>query len=304
MAVGVARHNRHVLTFPSPDWPVVALRRWGATSLRARVAGDDAEARAREIWESAGERRFTPEDPIWRVHADASMFTGGIRALLLQSLHPIALYGVEEHSLYRDDPWRRVQNTSEFLAATTFGPVTYASQVIDRVNRIHRAVRGVTDDGTPYAADDPHLLRWVHVAEVESFLTTYQRYGATPLSQDEADTYVAQTGTIAELLGVEASPQSEAELRAELEAYRPELTGSPVVRKVASFLLVDPPLPLLARPAYGAIAAGAVATLPGWARKMIGIPTVPFADSLVGRPVGSAATATIRWLMSDPSIAH
>ncbi len=293
---------------PSPTAPVAAplasLRRWGAQSLRARVAGSDAEARAARIWGAEGERWFTPEDPVWRVHADASMFTGGIRALLLQSLHPRALAGVEEHSLYRDDPWSRVQNTSQFLAATTFGTVEHALEVIERVKRIHRAVHGTMPDGTPYAADDPHLLRWVHLAEVESFLTTYQRYGGEPLSPSDADTYVEQAGRAASLLGVVDPPTTEPGLRAELEAFRPELTGSPVVRKVASFLLLDPPLPLAARPAYSLLATGAVATLPTWARAMIGIPVVPLADTLVGRPVGNAATATIRWLMSDPSLAE
>ena len=90
-------------------------------ALRARVAGDDAAERARVIWGREGERWFTPEDPVWRVHADASMFPGGVAALLLQSLHPLAMAGVAGHSGYKGDPWGRLQRTSHFLATTTFG---------------------------------------------------------------------------------------------------------------------------------------------------------------------------------------
>ena len=99
-------------------------------ALRSRVAGDDAPARARQIWGAEGERWFTPEDPVWRVHADASMFPGGLAALLLQSLHPLAMAGVAGHSGYKGDPWGRLQRTSHYLAVTTFGTVADAKQTI------------------------------------------------------------------------------------------------------------------------------------------------------------------------------
>ena len=284
--------------------PLARARRWGATALRARIAGAQAQARAERIWGTPGPRWFTPEDPIWRVHADASMFAGGIRALLLQSLHPIALTGVEEHSDYRSDPWSRVQNTSEFIAATTFGTVAHAEEVIARVRRIHGAVNGTMPDGTAYAADDPHLLRWVHVAEVESFLTTYQRFGGAPLTQPDADTYVAQTAVAAERLGVVDPPTTEAGLRADIEAFRPELEGTVAARRVARFLLLDPPLPLPARPAYGVLAAGALATLPQWALTMLDLPAPVRLAARVGGPLGHGATSTVRWLMSDPSVSR
>ena len=284
--------------------PLARIRRRGATALRARIAGAEAQARAERIWGTPGPRWFSPGDPIWRVHADASMFPGGIRALLLQALHPVALTGVEEHSDYRSDPWTRVQNTSGFIAATTFGTVEHAEEVIARVRRIHRAVSGTMPDGTPYAADDPHLLRWVHVAEVESFLSTHQRFGERPLTAAEADTYVAQTGLVADLLGVVDPPTTAAALRAEIAAFRPELASTPAARRVARFLLLDPPLPLPARPAYGLLASGALATLPGWALEMLDLPAPVRAAARVGGPIGRAATGTIRWLMGDPSVAR
>jgi uncharacterized protein (DUF2236 family) len=104
------------------------------------------------------------------------MFPAGIRALLLQSLHPLAMAGVAAHSGYKGDPWGRLQRTSEFLATTTFGTIEHAEQQIARVRRIHERVRGTAPDGRAYAASDPHLLRWVHVTEADSFLTAFQRY--------------------------------------------------------------------------------------------------------------------------------
>ncbi|MGD9961627.1 oxygenase MpaB family protein [Nocardioides sp.] len=277
--------------------PLGVVRRSLAQALRARIAGDDAASRAQKIWQAEGERWFTPDDPIWWVHMDASMFAGGIRALLLQSLHPLAMAGVDQHSAYRDDPWTRVQRTSSYIATTTFGTIRHAEQVIGAVRRIHERVQGTTTDGTPYRADDPHLLMWVHVAEVESFLTTYQRFGGRPLSQGQADRYVAQTGVAAERLGVLNPPQSEADLRAVLAGYRPELVSSPEARQAARFLLREPPLPLLARPGYHALAAGAVNTLPTWARRELGVVRRP-----AGATTGVVATTAVRWLMSDPSV--
>ena len=160
---------------PLTDLGHTAQRRLGA-ALRSRVAGDDATERAKVIWGRPGKRWFAPEDPVWRVHADAAMFPGGMAALLLQSLHPLAMAGVAGHSGYRGDPWGRLQRTSHFLATTTFGTVEDAEAAIARVRAIHERVRGRDHRGRPYRAADPHLLGWVHVAEAHSFLAAYQRY--------------------------------------------------------------------------------------------------------------------------------
>ncbi|MGL5929248.1 MAG: oxygenase MpaB family protein, partial [Dermatophilaceae bacterium] len=220
-----------------------AQRRLGA-ALRSRVAGDDAPERAAVIWGRPGDRWFGSEDPVWRVHADASMFPGGVAALLLQSLHPGAMAGVAGHSGYRGDPWGRLQRTSHFLATTTFGTIDDAEDAIARVRGIHERVRGRDHRGRPYRASDPNLLGWVHVAEATSFLTAYQRFSATPLSSDEADTYVAQSAIVAERLGARDMPTDVASLGRALDAYRPELEATPAARDAARFLLLDPPLPL------------------------------------------------------------
>lgn len=271
-----------------------------ANALRSKVAGNDAQVKAERIWGAEGPRWFTPEDPIWRVHADASMFPAGIRALLLQSLHPLAMAGVAGHSGYKGDPWGRLQRTSEFLATTTFGTIEDAEALIAKIRGIHERVRGKAPDGRPYSASDPHLLKWVHVTEADSFLTAYQRYAVTPLTDAEADRYVEQSCIVAEALGVIDPPRTVAALRQTIEDYRPELESTEAAREAARFLLVHPPLPLAARAGYSALAAGAVAMLPRWARMPLRLPWLPVTERFVGRPIGGLATATVRWAMQDP----
>jgi len=276
------------------------LRRNVANALRNRVAGEDNAARAELIWGKPGERWFTEADPIWRVHSDAAMFVAGIRALLLQSLHPLAMAGVAGHSGYQGDPWGRLQRTSTFLATTTFGTIEDAEAVIARVRGIHEGVRGKAPDGRHYAASDPHLLKWVHVAEADSFLQAHQRYAVTPLTPAEADSYVEDLCVVATRLGVIDPPTTVAELDAAVASYRPELEGSTEAREAARFLLLHPPLPWSARPGYGALAGAAVALLPSWAREHLALPYLPLAEKAIALPVGGAATSVIRWALKPP----
>lgn len=267
-------------------------------ALRARVAGDDAQQRAAVIWDTPGRRWFTPQDPVWRVHADAAMFPGGVCALLLQMLHPMAMAGVAGHSGYKGDPWGRLQRTSSYLAATTFGTVEHAEETIAHVRGIHERVRGKDALGRPYHASDPHLLMWVHVAEIASFLRAYQAFSGSPLTPAEADTYVAQAGVAAGLLGVLDPPTSVTGLEAVLTAYRPELQATPEAREAARFLLAEPPLPVSARPGYWAIAAGGVSLLEPWGREMLRLPRSPLLARSVLRPLGRASAGTVRWAMA------
>ncbi|MGW5242248.1 oxygenase MpaB family protein [Monashia sp. NPDC004114] len=264
-------------------------------TLRSKVAGEDASARAQRIWGAEGERWFGPSDPIWRVHADAAMFSGGVASLLMQSLHPLAMAGVVGHSGYKGDPWGRLQRTSNYLATTTYGTVEQAEEAIAAVQAIHERVRGRDPVGRPYRASDPHLLLWVHVAEVDSFLRAYRAFGASPLSDAEADRYVEQAGTPARMLGVVDPPRTVAGLAEVLDRYRPELEATSGAREAARFLLLDPPLPVWARPGYGVIAAGGVSLLPGWARSMLGLPVPEVVARCVGRPLGRFGAGTVRW---------
>jgi uncharacterized protein (DUF2236 family) len=263
-----------------------------------RVAGPDGAAHAARIHGRPGPRWFASDSPIARVHGDASMFVGGIRALLLQTLHPAAMRAVSDHSGYRGDMWGRLNRTSRFLAVTTFGAADDAQQAVDLVRRIHERVVGTMPDGTPYAASDPHLLKWVHVAEVDSFLLAHTVYGRDPLTPAERDEYVAQTAEMARRLGVVDPPTTEAELAAALTAYRPELRGTPEAREAVRYLLFKPPLPLAARAPYGVLVAAGVGLMPWWTRRPLGLPWLPVSERTVGRALGTLATGTIRWAMA------
>lgn len=125
---------------------------------------------------------IAPGDPVWRVHGHATgMLTGGFAALMLQSLHPLAMAGVDQHSDFRADPVGRLNGTVRFITTTTFGSSDAAREVVDLVRRIHTRVHGTAPDGRPYRADDPDLLTWVHTAEVRSFLAGHQAYAPRPL---------------------------------------------------------------------------------------------------------------------------
>jgi uncharacterized protein (DUF2236 family) len=269
------------------------------TAIFGRVAGPQGPAR-RQLIHAEGERWFAEDRPIRTVHGDSAMFVGGIRALLLQSLHPLAMAAVAGHSDYRGDPWGRLQRTSYFLAVTTFGRASDAQQAIARVRAIHRRVTGTTPDGRPYAASDPHLLTWVHIAEADSFLRAHSRFGAHPLDQPERDAYVADLARIGAALGVPEPPRTEAELAARIEEYRPELAATAQAREAARFLLLSPPLPVLARPLYGALAGAAVSLLPGYARRLLWLPRLPVTEAAVIRPAGHAMVQAIRWAMTAP----
>ena len=268
-----------------------------------RVAGPEGPARRRVIHDAAGERWFAADRPVRRVHGDSAMFIGGIRALLLQSLHPLAMAAVAGHSGYRGDPWGRLQRTSYFLAITTFGRTSDSLEAIARVRAIHARVTGTAPDGRPYAASDPHLLTWVHITEADSFLRAHTRFGAEPLDQAGRDGYVADLARIGAELGVPDPPRTEAELTARIAAYRGELAGTAQAREAARFLLLTPPLPAIARPPYTVLAAAAVSLLPGWARRPLRLPRLPMTEATLVRPAGHAMVHIIRWAITPPPAA-
>ena len=273
--------------------------RLGSTLFR-RVAGPSGEENRARIHGTPGPRWFGPDSPIRAVHGDASMFAGGLAALLVQSLHPLAMAAVSAHSGFRGDPWGRLQRTSTFLAVTTFGTAEDARHAVERVRAVHERVRGRTPDGRAYHAADPHLLGWVHVAEVDSFMRAHRRYGAHPLDRAGYDGYVADAARIAEELGVERPPRSVDALAERLDAYRTELRSTPACRETARFLLLHPPIPWQARAPYALLAAGAVALLPPWAYGPLGLPAFPGPVRAGARAGGLLATGAIRWAMAPP----
>ena len=279
------------------DAAVTGVRSQLGKGVRRMVAGDQPPVPDLTAPVEGDPGLFGPDSVTWRVHADASMFVGGLRALLLQMLHPLAMAGVAEHSDYRRHPDRRLARTALYVATTTYGTTAQAEEAIDMVRRVHRSVVGTAPDGRPYSASDPHLVAWVHHAEVDSFLRAYQRYGAEPLSAVEADRYVAEMAVLCEKLGGEPPARSVAELRAYFSSVRPELHAGSQAHDAARWLMV-PPLPLAARPAYAVIAPAAVGLLPGWAQRELWLPLLPGVDPVVVRPAARVLLRTLSWAVT------
>ena len=242
---------------------------------------------------------FGPDSVTWRLHADPMQWVGGVRALFLLSLHPLAMAGVDQHSTYREDPIGRLQRTGDYLAAVTFGTKAEADRAAARVRGVHRRVRGVEPESdTPYWAPDPELLLWVHCGEIDSFLTVGKRAGIR-VSAADADRYVAEQVTAAELIGIprELVPSSTAELADYFTATRPTLRTTAAARATARWLFV-PPMPTLvqlatpARAVWASAAGLAFATLPRWARRMYGSPGLPTTDLGASLTLWSLRTAT------------
>jgi uncharacterized protein (DUF2236 family) len=243
---------------------------------------------------------FGPDSVAWRVHADLGTVIGGLRALLYQTLHPLAMAGVAEHSDYRSDPWGRLHRTAEFVAATTYGTSAEAGAAVARVQHVHEHVRGTASDGRPYAADDPALLAWVHATEVDSFLAAYRRYGGG-LTDAEADQYVAEMAMIAIAFGADPVPTSVAELDDVLGGYALHATRQ--ARDATRFLLF-PPLPLSARATYALLATAAVELLPVRAQLELRLVIPPLAGPLAVRPATRALFGTLRWALGEsPTLA-
>jgi uncharacterized protein (DUF2236 family) len=276
------------------DSAVTGVRTQLGRRVRRMVAGDRAPVRdlSRPIEGDPG--LFGPDSVTWRVHGDSSMLVGGLRALLLQMLHPLAMAGVADHSDYRRHPDQRLARTALFVATTTYGTTAEAEASIAMVKRVHQRVVGTAPDGRPYAAGDPHLVAWVHHAEVDSFLRAYQRYGSEPLSPADADRYVAEMAVICERLGGEPPARSVAELRSYFRSVQPELRAGSQAHDAARWLMV-PPLPLAARPAYAVIASAAIGLLPGWAQRELWLPLLPGIDPVVVQPAARVLLRTLSW---------
>lgn len=282
---------------PTPlDEPLAEVQRRVAGAIRSMVSGSHRPPAVVTARRDGDRGLFGPDSSAWRVHGDVAMFVGGLRALLLQTLHPLAMAGVAEHSDYRRDPWGRLHRTAQFIAVTTYGSTDAAEAAIRRVRRVHERVRGVAPDGRAYAATDPDLVAWVHVTEVDSFLRAKQRYGTDPLDAPAADRYVAEMAQVAERLGSAPVPTTVADLRVWLREVRPELSAGGQARDAVRFLLL-PPVPLVARGPYGVIAAAAVGLLPTWARRMLWLPSPPLADPLVVRPAAKLLLGGMDWAL-------
>ncbi len=244
------------MTHPGPVQIVEDVR----SRFRARVSGDPTGAPdwVRDIaLVGSGDGWFEPDGVVWRVHGDLSTLCGGVVALLGQGAHPRALAGVQRHSAYLADPWKRLAGTARWLVVSTFGSAELAERESARVRGMHRKVKGVDDRGRPYAAGDPHLLRWVHLAFTDAFLAAHLELGTDlrpRFGPRWADSYVREWAVSAERLGATDLPRSQAELADALEAYRTEL--EPVPQDLLTFLTGPPGLSPPEKLFYAGLARG------------------------------------------------
>ncbi|WP_035857504.1 oxygenase MpaB family protein [Cryptosporangium arvum] len=243
---------------------------------------------------------YGPESVTWRIHADPSFAVGGLRALLLQALHPVAMAGVSANSGYRDDPWGRLQRTTEYVAVTTFGTAAEAEEAASKVRRVHRRLTAVDpDSGEVYRVDDPSLLLWVHCCEVDSFLHAARR-GGLRLSDAEADRYVAEQVRQARLIGLtDEVPRTTAELAAYFAEVRPLLRATGPAYEGLRLVSV-PPMRWWVRwatpaaPSWGALVAMSFGLLPGWAKQLYThLPVLPGSELTATASLRALRTAVL-----------
>jgi hypothetical protein len=252
---------------------------------------------------------FGPGSPSWQIIGDQASIVGGLRGLLVQLLHPLAVAGVATHSRYRDDAVDRLHRTASYVGGTTFGATAEVLALAHVVRRAHRDVSGTAPDGRTYRADDPHLLAWISIALTSSFLAAHRAYGRARLTRAEQGRFVAEQSRGAALLDPRVDlealsadpaefdrlrsgrlplpmldegrlPQSVTELEQILESYRDELQVGPPGREALRFLLW-PDLDPVLKAGYLPVLAGAIATLRPHERRLLGLP-----------PVGPLAPAT------------
>lgn len=243
---------------------------------------------------------FLPSDAPWVIHRDFSTLVGGIRALLLQAMHPGALAGVAQHSRYEEDPLGRLSGTIRWLTVTTFGSKEAVSQEANRVNRMHDRVSGtyMREQGqeVKYQASDKDLLLWVHIAFMDSFLRSHQLYSKAPIPGG-ADAYVRLWGKSVEPLGLDNVPKSEAELVQTLESYSNVLRCDEKSRSVINWIK-NAPLPLVAKPIYHLLFQAALASLPSQIQQQIGMRSWPL---WILRPMVTNLLAFLRFAIGPDS---
>ena len=274
-----------------------------AEAIRRRIAGEvvaffNDREKGQEPIKSSADALCPPKGVAWRVHGDVtSMMVGGIAALLLQMLHPKALAGVWDHSDFKHDMHGRLRNTARFIAVTTYGARDQAEAAIARVRRIHDHVHGALPDGTPYDANDPRLLAWIHVAGSAMFLDGWVRYGEPAMSLTEMDRYWAEVAPIGRMLGADPVPVTTAEAARLLRSFQPELLNDERTVAVQNLILRKPADKLVTMPIQALLMQSAVDLMPDWARRMHRLRSSGF-----GRPALGDATmglaGTLRWALS------
>ena len=238
-----------------------------------------------------------PDSVSWRVIGDSAAFVGGIRALLIQTAHPEVSAGVEQHSLYRDDPLGRLSRTSVYVTETTYGSLPEVQAAVQAVRTAHRPVTGRSERDKPYSAGNPQMAAWVHNVLTDSFLAAYQAYGPRRLTTAEADRFVEEQTRIGTLLDAAPMPTTAAELAAWVSLH-PALAPSQAQRNAVKFLR-RPPLSIPVQLGYQPLLQAAAATVPHNIRELIGLDPLP-----AGARLGGAAVDALRWALGSSPAWH
>jgi uncharacterized protein (DUF2236 family) len=289
-------------SFGPLDAAVVEVRRRLQDTLRTTLVGDQQPLRdlSQPLMGDTG--WFGPDSVTWKVHQDSSMLLGGVRALLLQTMHPRAMAGVAQHSAYKSDPTGRLWRTAGYVGTVTYGTTEQAEAAIRMVNRAHKPVHGTTSNGESYSANDGDLKLWIHMALTDSFLMAYRRFGADRLRTGEADAYLDEQALLAQKLKADPAPRSVSELNDYFGDLRKAkvLYASEEAKDAAKWLL-RPPLPAIQQAPYWVLAAGAVGSLPAWVRLGLRLPILPLTDRIAVRPAVQLLTRTLGWAMTAPT---
>ena len=286
--------------------PADALKAMAFEAIGERVraiTGSKARASLDEFARPSGDPGlFGPDSVAWQVHADFTvMMVGGLSSLIVQALHPRALAAVWDHSDFRHKLKERLGRTAFFVAATTYGGEALARQAIHRVNTIHANIRGIDLDGQPYVANEPALIRWVHLVEVTSFLGAYQHLAKQPLSPQACDQYIAEMAQVGHLLGAVDLPLTYAAAQAELlgfaTALRFDARAQEILQVIQSY-----PVDLLDKPWMALILNCAFDLMPPWVLALIGRSPACALQQQATRLAVQLTAEPVQWMLNQQGV--
>ena len=267
------------------------------------ITGSKARASLDEFARPSGDPGlFGPDSVAWQVHADFTvMMVGGLSSLIVQALHPRALAAVWDHSDFRHKLKERLGRTAFFVAATTYGGEALARQAIHRVNTIHANIRGIDLDGQPYVANEPALIRWVHLVEVTSFLGAYQHLAKQPLSPQACDHYIAEMAQVGHMLGAVDLPLTYAAAQAELlgfaTALRFDARAQEILQVIQSY-----PVDLLDKPWMALILNCAFDLMPPWVLALIGRSPACALQQQATRLAVQLTAEPVQWMLNQQGV--
>ena len=245
---------------------------------------------------------FGPQSVAWKVHAHFSaMMVGGLSSLMIQALHPRALAAVWDHSNFRHQLKARLGRTALFVAATTYGSVDLATRHILRVNAIHAKIRGIDLKGQAYSANEPHLLRWVHLVETISFLNAYQHLSLQPLSVSDCDRYVVEMNKVGEMLGATNLPVTFSDAKLAMAQYEPELVFDQRTRETLKSIesySVD----LTEKPFFALILSASFDIVPHWLLEILQRKSNSCLQINARRLALQIASQPIQWMLDEQGV--